>query len=70
MRSRSSGPAGAAFDVLDAGRHLLSLINEILDLAKVEAGKMELDLADVSLRPTFESGLTMHAVTCSAKVLS
>ncbi len=52
---------GYVDDVLDGGRHLLSLINEILDLAKVEAGKMELDLAAVSLRTTLESGLTMHA---------
>jgi signal transduction histidine kinase len=52
---------GYVDDVLDAGRHLLSLINEILDLSKVEAGKMELELADVSLRTTLESGLTMHA---------
>jgi signal transduction histidine kinase len=52
---------GYVDDVLDAGRHLLSLINEILDLSKVEAGKMELELAEVSLRPTLESGLTMHA---------
>jgi signal transduction histidine kinase len=48
-------------DVLDAGRHLLSLINDILDLSKVEAGKMELELSEFSLRQALEAGLTMHA---------
>jgi signal transduction histidine kinase len=52
---------GYVEDVLESGRHLLSLINDILDLSKVEAGRMELDLSDVSLREALESGLTMHA---------
>jgi signal transduction histidine kinase len=47
-------------DVIESGRHLLALINDILDLSKVEAGRMELDLAEMSLRQTLESSLTMH----------
>ena len=56
---------GYVDDVLDAGRHLLSLINDILDLAKVEAGRMELELSEVSLPETLRIGLTMQGERAS-----
>ena len=46
--------------IIKAGRHLLSLINDILDLSKVESGKMELDVDRVSLKGVLEAMLVMQ----------
>ncbi len=50
---------GYAADILKSGQHLLSLINDILDMAKIEAGKMRLHYEKVSLHEVCDDAIRL-----------
>ena len=50
---------GYVNNIYSSGSHLLSLINDILDLSKVESGNLELDLAKVSLENVLHGAISM-----------
>ncbi|TGD43021.1 PAS domain S-box protein [Pseudotabrizicola sediminis] len=59
---------GAMLDAIrESGVHLLSVVNDILDLAKIESGKLVLDLAPLSLRDLATRIEAMHGVSARGK---
>jgi len=53
----------------DAGQHLLQIINDVLDLSKIEAGKLTLEEADFSLDPLLSTACDMVGERAQAKGL-
>ncbi len=54
-------------DIAAAGRQLLTLVNDILDLSRIEAGRIELKLASIDLRGPIEDALALMAPIAEAK---
>ncbi len=56
-------------EILKAGHHLLNLINEVLDLAKVESGRIDLSLEPVEVNPVVEECLSLAATLAEKRAI-
>jgi signal transduction histidine kinase/CheY-like chemotaxis protein len=59
LESLAPGDQESVEQILKAGRHLLGLINEVLDISRIEAGRLALSLEPVPVRETVEGALAL-----------
>ncbi|MEP7297912.1 MAG: ATP-binding protein [Burkholderiales bacterium] len=75
--SEERGPAGPSREeqldnlrtIHRAGKHLLSLVNDILDLSKIDAGKLEIELSPMPLRPLIDEVAHLSGAGATSKGL-
>ncbi|MEM5473408.1 ATP-binding protein [Hoeflea sp. AS60] len=73
LQARMFGPLGSdkyseyADDIHNSGIHLLTVINDILDMAKIEAGHMRMDCEQVDMAPLLDEALRLVAFQADSK---
>ncbi len=67
LQPRSASEQDYAGEIIKAGEHLLALINEVLDLARIESGKFQVVCQRVALQPLLRSCLTLLGPQAKAR---
>jgi two-component system cell cycle sensor histidine kinase PleC len=76
LANQMFGPVGSpkygeyARDIHDSGKHLLNVINDILDMSKIEAGHMKIQCETIDLAPLIEESLRLTSIAAEDKNIS